>query len=192
MIKTDYYRSAYQNTLPGYLGNQVSKLTPFYHTDLRESLEKIVIKDEPAKEEGMLERVFSDKGKNLKATIKALFKEIQLREKLNSHLLNNIDDDMCAQRTELMQLENLKPGYLVYGAKDPSKRKIQLENSVLELEKEKRKEYLECWRDLMFMKKYLMISLKDYWDLAKKRNMLSLDLSNITNDENHKGYRGSM
>jgi len=44
----------------------------------------------------------------------------------------------------------------------------------------------------MFMKKYLMTSLKGYWDMAKKRNMLSLDMSNITKDENSKGYRGSM
>jgi len=192
MIKADYCKSSYRNTLPGYLENQVSKLTPFYHTDLKDSLEKIVIKDEPVKEEGMLERVFSDKGKNLKATIKALFKEIQLRERLDTFLIYKIDEDICDKKSRLAHLNGLRTHYHLELHQNISKSKKELEGDLLELGKEKRKEYLECWRDLMFMKKYLMTSLKDYWDMAKKRNMLSLDISNITNDENNKGYRGSM
>ena len=43
---------------------------------------------------------------------------------------------------------------------------------VLELEKEKRREYLECWKDLMLLKEHLLSSLKDYWDLIKKRELL--------------------
>ena len=30
--------------------------------------------------------------------------------------------------------------------------------------KEKRQEYLSCWKDLMSLKKYLLSSLKDYWN----------------------------
>jgi len=44
---------------------------------------------------------------------------------------------------------------------------------VLDLEKEKRKEYVECWRDVMFLKKYLLSTLKDYWDVVKRRDVLS-------------------
>lgn len=40
------------------------------------------------------------------------------------------------------------------------------------LEQEKRKEELECWRDLMFLKKYLLSSLKEYWDLVKRGEVL--------------------
>ena len=58
---------------------------------------------------------------------------------------------------------------------------------MLELEKEKRKEYLECWRDLMFLKKYLLASLKDYWDMTQKRKLLSHDLSELTKNENPEG-----
>jgi len=65
---------------------------------------------------------------------------------------------------------------------------MQLENNVLELEKEKRKEYLECWRDLMFLKKYLLSSLKDYWDLIKKRDVLSHDFTELTKNEPGKRY----
>jgi hypothetical protein len=77
-----------------------------------------------------------------------------------------------------MNLGNLNVQYSSYLAKDFQKSKLALETNVLELEKEKRKEYLECWRDLMFLKKYLMISLKDYWDVAKKRDVLIKSISN--------------
>jgi hypothetical protein len=40
----------------------------------------------------------------------------------------------------------------------------------------------------MFMKKYLLTSLKDYWDLAKKRNLLSHDASHLLQNETGKGY----
>ena len=61
---------------------------------------------------------------------------------------------------------------------------MQLENNILELKKEKRKEYLECWRDLMFLKKYLLIAFKEYWDLTKRREVLSGGLSEIIQNEN--------
>jgi hypothetical protein len=75
-----------------------------------------------------------------------------------------------------MQLDNLKDHYPFNLTKDISKSKSQIEANVLELEKEKRKEQLECWRDLMFLKKYLMHSLKDYWELVKKREVLEGDV----------------
>ena len=56
---------------------------------------------------------------------------------------------------------------------------MQFENVILELEKEKRKEYLECWRDLMFLKKYLLSAFKEYWDLIKKREVLSCNISEL-------------
>ncbi len=71
-----------------------------------------------------------------------------------------------------MQLENFKDHYPFNLTSDISEAKAQIETNVLELEKEKRKEGLECWRDLMFLKKYLMVSLKDYWELIRKRGVL--------------------
>ncbi|MBU4000572.1 hypothetical protein KKG29_05400 [Patescibacteria group bacterium] len=171
----EYSCSQYSNAFPGYLENTVSK--PFYHSDLKNTLEGIVFKETPEKQQGILEKMFSDKGKTLKGTVKALLNEIKLRETLDSHLIKKIDDEVCSKHTDLMQLNNLKLNYSPDLARDINTTKMQLENSVLELEKEKRKEYLECWRDLMFLKKYLLTSLKDYWDLVNKRNVLSYDLN---------------
>jgi len=184
-MKNAPINSEYLNSFPGNFKNTESNLRPFYHTNLNNSLENIVFKDKPENEKGLLEKMFSDKSKTSKASVKALLEEIKLRERLDTQLINNIDNEICRQHTLLSQLENLKVHYIWDQFTDMSKIKMQLENNALELEKEKRKEYLECWRDLMFLKKYLLIALKDYWDLIKKREVLSCDVSELFNNENN-------
>ena len=61
---------------------------------------------------------------------------------------------------------------VVATAKDIKNIKLQFENNLLSLREEKRKEHLECWKDLMFLKKYLMTALREYWDLVKRREVL--------------------
>jgi len=168
--------SQYLNAFPSYLENSILKPRSFYHTSFEDSLEKIVFNEEPEKEKDVLGRVFSDKNKTLKATIKALFNEIMLREGLDSFLLYNINEDICRQHSCLEQVKeftrfNYSAGFLDYF----SKAKIKLENNVLNLEQEKRKEYLECWKDLTLLKKELLSALKDYWLISKRRCSLNLE-----------------
>jgi hypothetical protein len=183
----EYNQLQYPNACPGYLENQSPR--PFYHTALGNTLEGITLKATPEKETGTLERFFSDKTRTQKATVRALLDEIKLRETLDSHLITKMDDEICRQHTDLMQLDNVKAHYSPDLAKGIAKTRLQLESNVLELEKEKRKEYLECWQDLMFLKKYLLTSLKDYWDLVKKRSLLSYDPTELTKNEASQGYR---
>lgn len=173
----EYETLNYASVLPGYQKNPATESSPFFHTDLKEGLEKVVLRDEPEGKEGIVDRIFSDKGKTLKGTIKALFSEIQLRERLDTFLVYKIDEDACEQKSQLAHLSSLRTHYNPELHKDTTKTRKQLEINVLELEREKRKEYLECWRDLMFMKKYLLTALKDYWDFERKRNLLSHDLA---------------
>ena len=92
LVKMEYqiYKPKYEkeSNLIGYLDNSLLKPKSFYQTGIEESLENIVLREEPVRERGIVERVFSDKGRTLKATIKALFNEILLRERLNSELLD--------------------------------------------------------------------------------------------------------
>jgi len=143
---------------------------PFAHKELKKSLEVIISK--PKQKTSPLEDMFSDKAKTLKASVNAILEEIKLREYLNAYQTTKINSEICRQHTELMQLENLKDHYPFNLTKDISETKANIETNVLELEKEKRQEGLECWRDLMFLKKYLMVSLKDYWELDRKRGVL--------------------
>lgn len=182
----EYNQLKYPNAWPSYLENQQSK--PFYHTNLKDSLEGITLTLTPAKKYDVLGNIFSDKARTSKATVKALLYEIKLRETLDSHLIGKIDDEICRQHTQLMGLDNMKVQYSPYLAKDANKTRSPLESNVLELEKQKRTEYLECWRDLMFLKKYLLSALKDYWNIVKKRDVLSYPGSQLLQNENIKGY----
>lgn len=160
----------YPNVAPTSSGGYGRSAIPFTHKELKKSLEVIITK--PKKKSRPLEDMFSDKAKTLKASVNAILEEIKLREDLNAYQSKKINGEICRQHTELMQLENLKDHYPFNLTKDIGETKTQIETNVLELEKEKRKEGLECWRDLMFLKKYLMVSLKDYWELDRKRGVL--------------------
>ncbi len=175
----EYINHSYTNTLPGisgYWDNSLLKPRHFYHTGFEDSLENIVFKEEPEKEKDMLGRVFSDKNKTLKSTVKALFNEIMLRERLDSFLLYKINEDICRQHSHSEQVKilmqfNYSTNLLNYSGKA----RMQIEKNVLDLEQEKRKEYLECWKDLTLLKKDLLCALKDYWLLSKRKHSLNLE-----------------
>ena len=141
---------------------------------------------------GSLEGIFADKAKTQKASAKAFLDEIKLRETLNSRMLYNIDNEILKQNNQILGLDNRKEGYFFENFIDLKKLKLKIEDRVLEMEREKRKEYIECWRDLMVMKKYLLSSLKDYWNIARKRDALSLDFTSLNHNEIQTGYQGTL
>lgn len=147
--------------------------TPFEHTEIKKSLEAIVSNPESPKKSSPLENMFSDKSKSLKASVNALLEEIRLREDINLCQVKKMNKEVCRQHTELMELDNLDCNYPFGLAREISDAKDKVKGNVLELEREMRKEEVECWRDLMGLKKYLMVSLKDYWELERKRGVLS-------------------
>ncbi len=55
--------------LSDYSKNSEVKLKPFYHTDLKSTLENIVFKEKLEKEKGIIDKIFSDKSKTLKTTV---------------------------------------------------------------------------------------------------------------------------
>lgn len=182
----EYKNSQYKSIVPSYLENTLLKPRPFYHTGIEESLENIVLKEEHLPERGIIDKVFSDKSRNLKAIVKAFFNEILLRERLDTELLGRINDDLCRTGSYLEEIRTLtRRDYLRDLTLGLSRRRTQLESRLIDLEKEKRQEYLTCWKDLMFLKRYLLFALKDYWNLSNKKSFLEME-----NDE--PGYRDDM
>lgn len=163
-------------TYPGVISSPVkydnNNCIPFSNGELKKSLETIVSNDKSKHINTILEGMFSDKSKSLKASVNALLEEIKLRESINVYHLKKVEYEVCKQHTRLMQIDNLNDHHPSDLTKYFDDAKNKIESNVLDLEKEKRKEQLECWRDLMFLKKYLMSALKDYWELARKRKVL--------------------
>ena len=179
----EYKNLTYHNVLPSYLDNPLLKPGHLYETGLDQSLEKIVMDDEPEKEKDLVDKVFSDKSRILKTTVKVFFNEITTRKRLDSDLLKKIDSEICHTDSYLAQIRELtKRQYTPDLELAFSRRRTQLEDRVLNLEKEKRQEYLTCFKDLSISSRYLLSALKEYWSLSGKKSFLGV--------ENDNGYRG--
>lgn len=178
------YKIVEEKPFPAYWNNSALKPRNFYETGMEEGLEKIILNAEPELAEGMADKVFTGKGKTLRATIKALFHQILTREKLNYVLLKQIDGDMCRAGTYLEDMRRFTARDYSRQFTDLSRRRTQVEERIIGLEKEKRAEYLACWRDLAYLTKGTLSALKDYWSLRNSSNFLNAD-----HDD---GYRGSM
>lgn len=172
----EYQNSSYNNAIPSYLDNPRLKSRNFYETGLEKGLENIILREDPIIEKDIVEKVFSDKSRTLKATVKALFNEILTRESLDSDLLKKIDSSICDTNSYLEQIRAVtRKQYMPDLEIAFSRRRSQLETRALDLEKEKRQEYHECWKDLMFLKKYLLSALKYYWNLSGRKSFLGID-----------------
>lgn len=165
----------YSNVLPGYC----HKIDTYY-SDKGKGLEHLLIQENAT--DSPVTALFSDKSKTLKATVKELFDEIDRRKKLNSSLLGKINNEMCDNKTYLFEVEDVVNRR--YESEDMKfgRRRTQIEQRLLTLEQEKRKEYLEYWRDMMFLKKYLMGALADYWELEKKVQCLKDGMQDENSD----------
>jgi hypothetical protein len=152
--------------------NQRRTASPFGHKVLKKSLETIVSDSDSKKSPSLLENLISDKAKTLKASVNALLEEVGLRENLNVFHFRKIDGEISRLHSDLMNLENICDSHPFDLTGDLTEARFRIKADVLELERERRSEGIECWRDLMFLKKYLMGALKDYWELARRRGVL--------------------
>ncbi len=164
------------------LDEDIVIIKPFYHTDFKDSLEKIVFKNHSEVKGSILDKVFSEKQKTIASTIKSVLDEIHLREALDLHLLKKINEDISWQRLQLDHLNSLKVQYFIELSNEVASQKTKIEKNIVDLDQEKRKEYIECWNDLMELKKTLLLTLKDFWEVAKRQNLLSDDFYPIENE----------
>mgnify|MGYP001574181636 CR=1 FL=1 len=149
------------------------KPKPFFHSNLGRGIEQLVAEEKPEEAPSLAERIFADKRKTTKATVRALFQDITMREKLDIELLNRIGEDLGTARSYLENIKELTArDYSGELTMNLGRRRGQLEGVVMELEREKRKEYLECWRDLANLKRYLLTALQTYWTLSKRKDVL--------------------
>ena len=147
----------YSNTSKNYLENRLKNYQPITTSSFKEN--------------SVVETIFTDRTKSLKSTVNELLAEIERRENLHADLKSRIGDDLyrCGEYLQEVKFFTDRP----YNPDTNfTSRKTNLEKQILSLEEQKRTEDLTCWRDLMFLKKYLMSALKDYWKLSKSRAVL--------------------
>ena len=151
----------YSNTSKDYLENHLAnyKIVPINSYKENNTANSVV------------ETIFTDRTRSLKSTVNELLAEIERRESLHADLNSRIGDDLyrCGEYLQEVKFFTDRP----YNPDTNfTGRKTDLEKQMLSLEEQKRTEDLTCWRDLMFLKKYLMFALKDYWKLSKSKAVL--------------------
>ena len=165
--KADEPRRAFQ--LGRYLDDSLLKPRHFYKTGLEETLEGVVAEKTPAPAESFLERVLGEKALGLKATVKALFNELQAREKLNADITAQISDDTCRTGSYLEEIRLLtRNDYSNYWASKFTGRRTQLEDRTIGLARELREEARANFREQSQLRLYLLKALKDYAEFARK------------------------
>lgn len=120
----------------------------------------------------ILEQIISDKAKILKSTITELLSEITQRESINTDISDKIDQEIFDQENNLQILRQKGFRYAFDNLLTRQRLESQIEGSIQDLEQEKRKERVECWRDLMNLKKDLLSAFREYWNLVKRRELL--------------------
>jgi hypothetical protein len=172
----------YRNIFPGYTHTLEGRLYLPVEEGALEVFEATGIR----REEDPIERLFSGKSKTLKATVRELLNEIDLREGLNSSLFSKVDEEICKTKTYLLEINGVCQRR--YGVEELQfgRRRTQLEDRLVRLEQEKRQEEKEFWKDAMFLKKYLMSALADYWETVGRENLfkpVSIGLDYKENDD---------
>ena len=154
-----------------YSEGSLLKPRQIYKTGFEDTLESIV-QDAPAnagQSESFLDTVLDDRKKSLRAVVKSLFNEIQGREQLSAAMLKEIRKRILDTYTNLHEIRDLTSRtYSLDLSLQLSRRKTQLEDRMLSLERDKRQEYTTSWEALMKLRQYLMVSLKGYWEFAQK------------------------
>ena len=163
------YGTAAGAIVPIYSEDSLLKPRDVYRTGFEDTLEDIV-HDVPSETgQSFLDTVLDDRKKSLRAVVKSLFNEVQNREQLSAMMLKEIRGRILDTYTNLHEIRDMTSRtYSLDLALQLSRRKTQLEDRMLGLEREKRQEYTASWEALMKLRQYLMTSLKDYWEFARK------------------------
>jgi len=118
----------------------------------------------------LINTFFSDKVGMLKAGLENILSQVEERKGIKERNVVSIRKDMCRCQSYLLEIEALTKVLYTHDISMGRKR-TNLDGQMFSLKKDLRSEELSYWRDLVFLKKEFMETLKEY-QAAKKRNEL--------------------
>jgi len=119
----------------------------------------------------LINAFFSDKVAMLRATLESIVSQIDERKRIKEKNTRAIRRDMCECESHLMEIEAL--ANVMYSQSiNMGRRRTTLDGQLFSLKGDLRSEELSYWRDLVFLKKEFVETLKEY-QTAKKRKELA-------------------
>jgi len=190
----NYYLPRYDLPLVlGYTGPGLSFYSPGYEEigDLIPSFSKQedlltrskTLEDQASKNSNdLINTFFTDKVTILRATLENIVSQISERRSIKERNVVNIRKDMCKCQSYLLEIEALTK--LLYRHDiSMGRRRTNLDGQMFSLKKDLRSEELSYWRDLVFLKKEFMESLKEYQAAKKRRELLSTNYLNTLEEK---------
>lgn len=121
-----------------------------------------------------IDMMFSDKVKLAKTSVLQIMSQINERLIIKKMNVERIYYDIDKCRTGILNAEDVYSRN--YSANDKDARS-RLEAEITRLEQEKRKEETSCWRDLVQLRKELMMIMSEYKNNSRKKKMLSMEVT---------------
>ncbi|MHC4506847.1 MAG: hypothetical protein ACYTFI_26455 [Planctomycetota bacterium] len=111
-----------------------------------------------------IDDILKDKVATTRMKVEGLLAQIEQRKDLSKYTHHAIGEDICECDTKLMGLENIPLNY----SKEANKLRSSLYQQSLALEQEKRREYLNYWRDLVQLRNDLVDAIADYRETSRR------------------------
>jgi len=140
--------------------------------DLCEELFSSEILKEPGREETSKKEFadfFTYKIKGLRETIEQINKEISSRFEMKQEFDNELDYQISRAAFSLSEFKRWGLGYNT----GVDVKRNMLEKQLNDLRREKRKTELQCWEDIVSLRKDLRKALEEYKSLSNRKNVLS-------------------
>lgn len=111
-----------------------------------------------------LERLLLEKVEALSSILRQVSSEAGGRAQLSTRIIGDIEQQYCYLKTKLFDLYSWELGRV----RNVEQRRSGLEKQLDELNKQKRQEQVECWRDIAELKREFRTWLKQYCDLMQR------------------------
>lgn len=132
-----------------------------------------ILEDQTSKSSNdLINTLFSDKVAMLRATLENIVSQIDERKRIKERSTVAIRRDMCECESHLLEIEVLANAVYSQGI-NMGRRRTTLDGQLFSLKGDLRSEELSYWRDLVFLKKEFMKTLKEYQATKKRKELAS-------------------
>jgi len=119
-----------------------------------------------------INQIWQDNLRISRFKISSLLNALYSRDKIKGINIYQINEDICKIHTQQFSLANDSS----IGQYSLNKDQFGFEKSVCSLEREKRTEIVNCWKDKLMMRKDLIEAISDYLSLKRKMGLLGLKI----------------
>ena len=130
----------------------------------------------------LINTFFSDKVAMVRATLENILSQIEERKRIKEKNVVSIRKDMCKCQSYLLEIEALTKLLYTHDI-SMGRRRTNLDGQMFSLKKDLRAEELSYWRDLVFLKKEFMETLKEYQAAKKRKGLLSTNYLNTLEEK---------